>query len=261
MESLEVVTVCINYSDFLRYTLPNNKRYFDNYVVVTTQDDIKTIEVCRDNNVKCVQINKSSPTELDNKGIAINAGLKELKKDGWVLNLDADMWLPPLTRTMLNKLPLQTDCIYGTDRFMCESFEEFKKFLEDEDYKRMHSDWVYVETSRFKIGKRMAHYYREGYWPIGFFQLWHPEGSGICDYPAETLHGYDRDDVFHMKRWPMGKRVLIPDFIPIHLSSQPHDKGQNWKGRSTIEFGDGAFEFDFSKVINVTEGAEKRNQY
>jgi hypothetical protein len=157
------------------------------------------------------------------------------------------MWLPPLTRSILEGFPLQVDCLYGTDRFMCESFEDWKEFLNSEHYKTIHHDWVFLNTSRFRLGRRMIQYHGEGYWPIGFFQLWNPKGSGVYEYPDKQI-GYDRDDVLHMKKWAKGKRLLIPDFIPIHLSSELHDKGQNWQGRSTKEFGDESFVFDFENM-------------
>lgn len=257
---LEAVTVCINYSDFLKFTLPNNKQYFDKYVIVTTSDDIKTQELCKEQGVECVLIKKEHSTELDNKGVAINKGLEVLKKDGWILHLDADIWLPPLTRTILSKFSLQPDCIYGTDRFMCESFEDWIEFLDKEEYKDIHHEWVYLNTSKFRIGKRMIQYYDEGYWPIGFFQLWNPKGSGIFSYPNDKI-GYDRDDVLHMKKWRQGKRIFIPDFIPIHLSSEKHEKGQNWQGRSTRTFGPEGYNYVYKGVRNVTRGAERKDFY
>jgi hypothetical protein len=257
---LEAVSVCINYSDFLKYTLPFNKNFFDKYVVVTSSEDKKTQDLCHKHNVKCVTIKKTHLIELDSKGLAINKGLEVLDKDAWVLHLDADIWLPPLTRTILDNFSLQTDCIYGTDRFMCESFEDWLDFLNKEQYKNIHYEWVFLDTAKFKIGSRMIQYYGEGYWPIGFFQLWHPKGSGVYTYPNSKI-GYDRDDVLHMKQWNKGKRLFIPDFIPIHLSSQLHEKGQNWEGRSTKQFGPDNHEYNYSDVKNYTLGKEIPNGY
>lgn len=257
---LEAVTVCINYSDFLRFTLPHNKKFFDKYVIVTSSEDKKTQALCHKHHVKCVTIKKDKLVELDSKGLAINKGLEHLDKNAWVLHLDGDIWLPPLTRTILNNYPLQEDCIYGTDRFMCESYEDWIEFLDSEQYKDIHYEWVFLDMAKFKIGPRMIQYYGEGYWPIGFFQLWHPKGSGVYDYPNSKV-GYDRDDVLHMKRWPKGKRIFIPDFIPIHLSSQLHEKGQNWEGRSTKQFGPDECEINHKVIRNTTKGKEKHDYY
>lgn len=258
---LEAVTVCINYSDFLRYTLPNNRRFFDKYVVVTSTEDKETQKLCKELHVTCVKIKRDKLVELDSKGLAINKGLEALDRDGWVLHLDSDIWLPPLTRTILNNLSLKTDCIYGTDRFMCESYEEWMKFLEAEEFKDIHYEWVYLDTAKFKLGPRMIQYYDEGYWPIGFFQLWHPNGSKHHTYPNSKV-GYDRDDVLHMKKWPKGKRVFIPDFIPVHLSSEHHEKGQNWNGRATKRFGPEHYDHKkHTHATNDTKGKPKRDYY
>lgn len=256
---LEAVTVCINYSDFLKHVIDNNKKFFDKWVIVTTSDDRETQELCKRSGVLCEVIHKSHFAELDNKGFAVNQGLKKLDRDGWVLHIDADIWLPPLTRSILERFKLKEDCIYGVDRFMCESFEDWKDFIIKEDYKDIHSGWVYLETSKFRLGKRMVQYYGEGYWVIGYFQLWNPKGSNVHDYP-ETKIGYDRDDVLHMKRWCQGQRILIPDFIPIHLSSQKHENGQNWYGRNSPKFGDDWI-YDANCIRNTTKGEERKDCY
>ena len=255
---LEAVTVCINYSDFLRFTLPYNKKHFDNYVVVTVPDDQKTIDLCRKYGVKVITIEKTAPGELDNKGRAINAGLNYLDKDGWVLHLDADIWLPPLTRKLLNNHHLEKDCIYGVDRFMCESYGQWVAFIAAKKYAAAHKGWVFLSTDTFRIGKRMVQYNSTGFWPIGFFQLWHPQGSSVSDYP-EGMSGYDRDDTRHLLRFKDGRRKFIPDFIAFHLSSEPHTHGQNWNGRATAQFGPDKCQYDFGELKHGHIG-ERRHQ-
>jgi hypothetical protein len=89
------------------------------------------------------------------------------------------------------------------------------------------------------MGVRIGEYMSEGYEPIGFFQLWHPNTSGVKLYPE--LHGSaDRTDVLHAKKWHRSKRELIPEIIGIHLDSEGIDvnsMGKNWKGRKTKYFG------------------------
>jgi hypothetical protein len=79
----------------------------------------------------------------------------------------------------------------------------------------------------------------EGYEPIGFFQLWNPNGSGIKRYP-ETHGAADRTDVQFAKKWPRANRALIPEIIGIHLDSENatvDEMGKNWNGRKTKTFG------------------------
>jgi len=51
---IEACLVCVDYSDYLIHTLPRNKDYFDDIVVVTVERDKDTQKVCEDNDVKFV---------------------------------------------------------------------------------------------------------------------------------------------------------------------------------------------------------------
>lgn len=235
---IECVIVCINYSDFLSHTIPYNKSLFDKIVVVTDTKDVKTKNLCEFWNVMCVQTDDVyvNGSKIPNKGIAINKGLEVLSKDEWVLHMDADIFLLPLTRSILERLPLEKDCLYGTDRMMCESYEDWHYFLHPEtDTKSVLEGWIYLHMDKFKIGTRLIQYHEGGYWQIGYFQLWNPKESGIYTYPTDGV-GFDRTDVVHLKQWTQEKRRFIPDFVVIHLSNESHAQGQNWYGRKTAPF-------------------------
>src|SRR5579859_7461706 len=98
---MEAVVVCDQYSDFLRVTLPANKHLFDRIVVVTSAEDKATQRICEFNHVQCVRTDSlNSRWGKFCKGAGINEGLGKLDSDGWVVHLDADIWLPPLARIM-----------------------------------------------------------------------------------------------------------------------------------------------------------------
>jgi hypothetical protein len=240
---LEALVVCINYSDFLSHTLPYNKNFFDRMVVVTDTKDIKTHKLCELWNVQCV---KTDVFYLDNPNVpnksrGINEGLKQLSQDGWVLQMDADIWLPPLTRDILEGYPLDAKKLYSMDRLMCDSFEDWYDFIHVQ-HKSIHEGWVYLHTTHFPVGTRIVQYRSSevdnslGYQPIGYFQMWNPTGSGISDYPVE-ISGFDRTDVVHLKRWKREDRVLMADLVCVHLASEDHTQAQNWFGRKTKMFG------------------------
>lgn len=250
---LEGVIVCVNYSDFLAHTLPHNKSIFNDLVVVTDTKDLETKKLCEYYHVKCVQTDVFyGDKDVFNKGMGINEGLKLLSKKDWVLHLDADIYMPPLTRVILNNLPLETDVIYSADRLMCPSYKSWEKFINNPP--KIQEGWIYIHPTAFPMGVRIAEYMTKGggYEPIGYFQLWHPSGSGVVSYPDQ--HGSaDRTDVLHCKRFARSKRQLIPEIIVIHLDSEGlgvAQMGRNWNGRKSSLFGP-SFEIEKSFVDKI----------
>ena len=235
---IECVTICVNYADFLAHTLPHNKQHFDHLIVVTTPEDKDTQNICMHHNVECL-----TTREMDdglggfNKAKGINVALQYLSRRDWVIHLDADIYLPPLTRSILEKIDLDKQNIYGMDRMMCPTFEEWVKYITNPTL--THSGWVYIHPTIFPMGVRIAEFMNKGYEPIGFFQMWHPITSDIKLYPDDHS-GADRTDVLHAKKWKRKNRVLIPEIIAIHLDSEDatvKEMGRNWNGRKTKLFG------------------------
>lgn len=233
---IEAVTVCVNYSDFLVYTLPSIKNQFDRLVVVTDTKDVETKKLCDISKVDCVQTDSFyEEGHSFNKGKGINEGLKRLSLDGWVVHLDSDIYVPPQTRSILRNLPLQKNKIYGVDRLMCPGYKEWINFTRNK--KHIYPSNVAVQGDVFPLGFRLADYKTVGggYMPLGYFQMWHPETSGIKRYPSE--HGFaDKTDLLHCKKWPREKRELIPEVFVVHLESEV-GRGLNWKGRVSPQFG------------------------
>lgn len=232
---IEAVTVCVNYSDFLAHTLPHNKNHFDRMVIVTDTKDIETKKVCDYYNVMCVQTDVfyENGSKI-NKGKGINEGLKHLDGDGWVVHMDADIYLPPLTRSILEKIDLDEETIYGVDRMMCPTYEKWIDFIDNPS--PMHEGWIYVHTGAFPLGVRIAEYKNKGWEPIGFFQMWNPKASGVFEYPKEQ-GAVDRSDVMFAKLFNRNKRQLIPEIISIHIDSEEMvQMGKNWSGRQTAKF-------------------------
>lgn len=236
---LEGLVICVDYSDFLAHTLPHNKTHFDNLIVVTDTKDEKTKKLCEFHHIRCVQTDIFYENGNSfNKGVAIDYGLSLLENKDWVIHLDADIYLPPLTRSILENIPLETHKIYGADRLMCPSYEKWTEFLNDPQ--KIQEGWVYIHMDAFPIGVRLAEYNNKdaGYEPIGYFQLWNPKGSGVFNYPTE--HDYcDRTDVLHCKKFARKDRELLPEIIVIHLESEGlsvGSMGKNWKGRKTRLF-------------------------
>ncbi len=232
---IEAVTICVNFSDVLAHTLPLNKQHFDDMVVVTDTRDNATWRLCRHHHVRCITTDYFYANEQAfNKGNGITSGLRELGCADWMVHIDADIVLPPRTRELLERLPLDPSCIYGIDRMMCPSFADWMTYVTDPV--AQHADQIYVVPEPFPMGARIAKLDGEGYVPIGFFQMWHAGQSGVTDYPNE--HGTaGRTDMLHALRWSRGKRVLLPELIGIHLEGPIARGEKNWRGRRMGRFG------------------------
>lgn len=232
---LEAVIVCDHYADFLQQTLPHNKFLFEKIVVVTSYEDKDTRRICEYNHVECI------PTDVLEvrkgnfcKGAGINVGLEALSMKGWVVHLDADIYLPPQTKLLLELARLDPTMLYGIDRFIVRGWANWQAFLEKPRLLHEDETWVHM-TSGFPVGTRVMHKHQGGWMPIGFFQLWNPNGSGISRYP-EGHTGAGREDTIFAGLWPRAKRGFIPEVVGYHLESEDAGHASNWNGRKTAPF-------------------------
>lgn len=241
---IEAVVVCVNYSDFLEHTLPENLQQLDDIVVMTTPDDWRTQKICSKYSVTCV------PTTVFtehggtfNKARGINFGLSFLPKTDWLVHLDADILLCRDFRRLLHKALLNPKNIYGADRINVYGYDSWLKLKPHLDH---HWDSRWFVDSGFchkkedtkaidmRLGARIVHN-EHGYLPIGYFQLWH--SSAGKSYPHKLGSAAGSDCVFPAQ-WPRENRVLLPEITVFHLDSEEHHGiGTNWKGRKSKTFG------------------------
>lgn len=231
---------CVNYGDILAATLPTNRSHFHYIVVATTPDDVQTQKVCEFWNVHCVRVPEFNVPGGFRKGAGINAAINALKSvgmaDDWLIHMDADIMLPPLAGEMLGRADLDRHNIYGIDRFMVKSYEDWAEFLTKPTLQ--HENGVYVHTANaFSIGTRIAprNASYAGYTPLGFFQMWCPAVSGVWEYPTEHTSA-GRGDMVFAGKWQRNRRGMIPEIIGYHLESEAAEMGVNWNGRKTRQF-------------------------
>jgi hypothetical protein len=226
--------VCDRYSDFLRCTLPQNKHLFDRIVVVTSAEDVETRKICEFHHVECVRTDAlRSRWQEFCKGDGINEGLKRLEMSDWVVHLDADIWLPPQTRILLERAELEKSMIYGIDRFIVKGYAAWDKFLEKP--RLQHECDAYIHLDAFPLGTRVMSSNGGGYIPIGFFQLWNPKVSGVTRYPQNHTDA-GRTDMLFAKMWRREHRGFIPEIVGYHLESVDSTMQANWSGRKTAPF-------------------------
>jgi hypothetical protein len=231
---LEGLTVCVNYADFLAETLPHNLVHFNRFVVITTHADRETQDLCQSLSVECRPTDQfSRDGDSFNKGAAIDWGMGYLSRKEWICHLDADIYLPPMSRRWLEQAHLDTDSIYGVDRVNCVGYAPWKRYISG-SRDLQHKHHCLVEAPPFPLSSRIALAHHRGYLPIGFFQLWH--GKHRRRYPS-CQGDAEHTDVLHALQWPIGRRHLIEEVICVHLESEPAPMGANWKGRRTKRFG------------------------
>jgi hypothetical protein len=232
---LEAVVICNDFSDYLTRTLPTNKFIFDKLVVVTAPEDLETQRICEYYHCQCIKTDvlRSRWDEFF-KGSAINEGMKALDMDGWVVHLDADIYLPPQTREILRLAELDPSFIYGIDRFNVTGYGAWDEFLSMP--KLQHEANTYIHMTAFPLGARVMFRHAQGYLPLGYFQMWSPSASGHKEYPFN--HGTaGRTDTMFAMQWPRPKRALIPEVTGYHLESgEKTSMGANWGGRTTKSF-------------------------
>jgi hypothetical protein len=230
---IEAVVVCVNYSDFLSYTLPENLKYVDRMVVVSHPEDKATKRLCDKYSVDCIQTEiMHDDGDKFNKGRLINLGLSNLRHDGWLLHLDADIVLPHRFRHALKMAKLDRQNIYGCDRLNSVTYENWAKHR---DRTIPQHQWRFMVTPQpeFPIGSRLLHL-EYGWCPIGYMQLWH--SSTRKNYPI-VCGSAEHSDVLFAIQWPRERRILLPEFFVYHLESEAAKMGVNWDGRQTTVFG------------------------
>lgn len=234
---IEAVVTSVDHADFLCHTLPHNKAHFDRLVVVTAPEDHATRKVCDAWGVraKCTDAFLSRwGNGVFLKGCGVNEGLRLLDRDEWIVHMDADVILPPHFRATIELCDLDTTMIYGIDRQCFRSYADWMSFYESPAAQIEDDLLIHTANGGQQLGARVFHPERQGWFPIGFFQLWHGD-SGILEYDADQKTAV-RDDSNFACRWPRKKRALIPEIIAYHLESEAAPMGKNWAGRKTKPF-------------------------
>lgn len=235
---IEGVTVCVDYADFARHALPANNQHFDAYTVVSAPDDFETQALCNDLDIPCVLTAILRPYDGVAKAKAINLGIGEqYESDRWIALVDADTVLPVHTRHVLERIGLEKPCLYGIDREGMTLGPWTRRGVP-------RPEGAIIAQAPFGVW-RVGHEDMGGWWPLGYFQMWHPQTTGIFHYPQNlspvAIAGGRTTDREFAALWARDRRRFIPELIAAHLLS--HDarrRGRrvNWRGRVTARFDD-----------------------
>jgi len=211
---IQAATVCVNYSDYLEFTIDRNIQQINKWYIVTTAEDVKTQKLCKKyNNIYPIITNVFyDDGAAFNKGKGLNLAIKQFNQDDWCLILDADTILPPNVKRDILTLD-DIDGIYSYDRVFIKNKDGLiKKFKTDIS----NEEEIEVQGVPFN----------------GYIQLYHPT-SRFLKIPcySEIYKDASTSDHEFSKQWPFNEHKKFTNHA-IHLGPSY----TNWSGRVTDLF-------------------------
>ena len=189
---IETAVPCVEYDDFLRITLPNNRVVLSSITVLTAPWDTRTAEIATKYGAKVLVTDSWKRGGPFNKAGALNEWLERVASpsevETWALVLDADILLPrdrPLTIDQLDPQGL-----HSARRRMCYDYNSFRQFAAGQ------RPWETfpINVPPVRNGRVWGH--RPTSNPAGlqgYMQLWCPSrASGMKRFPETgTAAKYD----------------------------------------------------------------------
>ena len=207
--NLKGLTICVEYDDLLRLTLPRNVKHFDYLLVVTSPHDLRTLnaidEVTRQHGLDNVDVYLTNAFykrgAVFNKGMCLEHGLDVVGRSGWLLVWDVDIVMPET----MDLSAIEAGMLYWPRRRMCHDIADYAG----------QTDW-----SRWPIQNESE--------PAGYFNLFHAEDPVLKARPWYAIDwrhagGYDTD---FQALWPPQCKIH-PPFEVLHLG----EPFLNWHGR------------------------------
>lgn len=243
--NIHAITVCVFYSQYLKHCI-TNKRFFKRWVIVTVEDDVDTINLCKKHNLEYI-FSKTLYTRTFGKGCAINEAFDYLGKDKeWYLHIDADILLPDYFPNIVqidHVLKRPKIVGYKKNEFMnVQNYERNGPYVPYEELIDKESQSFNLYTmGRVNIEEQLnlENFNPQEYWPQtekiqdqdkgwGYFQLFHlPTYLKIHPnlyqiYPSLSNNA-GNDDIIFKK---MFNKVITLDAFCMHLSPT----ATNWEG-------------------------------
>jgi hypothetical protein len=200
---MKAIIVSVNYGDYLSVTLPRNFHHFTEIVVVTTLDDTETQQVAYSvPNARCYCTDAFYDDGAQfNKYKALEQGIDELGRDGWLCVLDADVVWPK----RIPDFEFVPGNLYTPER-------------------RMKADASVppeIEWSRYPI------YHLHWHWS-GYSHIFHARDPVLGAPPWHDTKGAHAGggDTWFQDKWSKDKKIR-PLWTVLHLGPNR----VNWRGR------------------------------
>jgi len=124
---LTAISVCVNYFDFFAWSALANRGLFSKWIIVTDTKDVKTKAIANYYGYQCIQTDIFYEGGSFKKFNGINAGLEKAGKE-WILFLDSDIVLPPITKRVFDNLSFNQENLYGIDRINFTNFNQWVNY-------------------------------------------------------------------------------------------------------------------------------------
>lgn len=140
---IDAIIQSCSYADMLAITLPLNKVAFDSVTVYTKRGDIATQAVCAANGVVCIETDGFTHNgSRFNRGRVYNEAFWHLlaahhldaprMERDWICILDSDIVMPVGWRGAFERMPPDTECLYGARRYNVETVEQWAEVCSDD---------------------------------------------------------------------------------------------------------------------------------
>ena len=124
-------------ADFLYLTLPQNKQFFDEYIVVTDEQDAKITRICeneKDSKVVLIKTNVFYKLGCKfNRGAAHNDVFDLLwnrgEKFGQIFLMDVDCFIPNELGKVIQEYNYDIEYFYGARRIIVPQYKDFERLL------------------------------------------------------------------------------------------------------------------------------------
>jgi hypothetical protein len=218
---MRAILVSVEYDDLLSITLPRNRKFFSEVMIVTTHSDLATHELAYNNDCKLHCTNSFyTHNAIFNKWIALEEGLTKFGRHGLMCVMDSDILWPDVAG-YLDDAVYRPGCLYTPQRYVLpEPTEGIPPENEWEMLPRFNDiEWA------------------------GYTQIFHaddPVLAALPWYQTNWSHAGGADSYFQ-GRWDVGNK-LRPVWECLHLGLP----GRNWCGRVTPRIDGG--QLDANKV-------------